>query len=427
METNPIGVLYGKGKLTFDIPSRNLQQVIEPKRLPGTDGRKTIVDALEHPIGSPSLRELTKDIHRLLIITSDNTRPMPSRESIPAILSQLYREEGDYSITILIATGLHREMTPAEIRERFPEEVTGRHRIVNHVATDDRSLVCLGKMSTGNELWVNRLAVENELVIAEGFIEPHFFAGFSGGRKSILPGICGAKTILANHCPKNIASPYATAANLEGNPVHMECAQAAKLAGLGFIMNVVLNRDKEIIAAFAGEPARAHLAGCEYVKRNMEVAVRPADIVIASNNGHPLDRNLYQSVKGMDTASRAVKKGGVIILASECPDKNGNNEFERLIASCHTPEELFQEMSSGEPEPDKWQAQIFARILMDHKIILVSDKVSRTDAERLFMTHCRTPDEALRIALGLEGPDAKINVIPEGPVVIPVMSGTGSL
>ena len=414
-------VLYGKGTVTFSIPDENLQQVIEPRAIPGLDTAQTVIKALQNPIGSPTLAELTKNKKKILIISSDNTRPVPSKQSIPAIISQFAREESAYEITILIATGLHRPMTDEEIRERFGEELMRKHRIVNHVATDKSSLVNLGKMSTGNTLWVNRLVPESELVIAEGFIEPHFFAGFSGGRKSLLPGVAGAETIMFNHRPENIASQYAVTGVLAHNPIHEECEQAARMAGLDFIMNVALNRDKQVIAVFAGDPVQAHRAGCEFVLDSGRVPVRPADIVITSNNGYPLDRNIYQTVKGMDAASHAVRPGGVIILAAECFDKNGNNDFEKLIFSCSSVKELEETMSAGASEPDKWQVQIFARIVSRYTVILLSENVGAETAEKMFLRQANTPEQALAQALAIAGPDAKINVIPEGPVVMPEM------
>jgi len=421
MNTIKVGVLYGKGSIEFEIPEKNLLQVIEPRHVPGLDIGETVTRALQNPIGSPGLKELTRDKKNILIITSDNTRPVPSCETLPAILSQFYHEESFYNITILIATGLHRAMTREEIAQHFSEALANKYRFVNHDATCRENLVCLGEMSTGNTLWVNRLVTESDLVIAEGFIEPHFFAGFSGGRKSILPGVSGADTILYNHRPENIASPFSVTGNLRRNPIHEECEEAARLAGLDFIMNVALNRDKQVIAAFAGDPVRAHAAGCEFVMESVSVPARPADIVISSNNGYPLDRNIYQAVKGMDAASRAVRKGGTIILAAQCFDKNGNNEFERLIFSCASPAELLEKTSAGASEADKWQAQVFARIISEYRVVLLSDNVSRQTAEKMFMRHAGTPGQALDIALELEGSEAKINVIPEGPVVIPVI------
>jgi lactate racemase len=412
-------VLYGKSKLEFTVPSANLMQVIEPARIQAYDEKQTILDALRHPIGSPTLRELTERVKKVLIIANDITRPMPSRLTIPLMIGEFYRAPEDYEITILIATGLHRKMTDSEISERFGDELTSKYPIVNHVATDDSSLVHFGRMPSGNELYLNQLVAQSELVIAEGFIEPHFFAGFSGGRKAILPGVAGASTIMNNHSPRNIASPFASIANLQNNPIHLECVEAARLSGLKFILNVALNMEKQVIAAFAGSPFEAHEKGCEYVRGKMTVPCERADIVITSNNGYPLDRNLYQAVKGMDAAAKAVKPGGVIIIAAECMDGAGHHGFTDLITGCSSVVELYEKMSMGEPQHDKWQAQVLARILKDYTVVLVSNGLTKELTQRMFMQPAKDMDDALRIAFGKMGESATVNVLPEGPVVVP--------
>mgnify|MGYP001324034242 CR=1 FL=1 len=417
-----IKVLYGKGAKTFKIPDENLAQIVTPQVIPGNGDQTKIIDeAIKHPINGPSLKELTKDVKNILIISPDNTRPMPSRISIPAIIKNFYHEDSHYHITILIATGLHRKMTDEEILERYGEETVKKYDIINHVAKDDSEQVSMGKMSTGNELFVDKRVLDNDLIIGEGFIEPHFFAGFSGGRKCVLPGIASKDTILNNHCPQNIANAHATAGSLDGNPIHEEATEAAKKVGLAFILNVALNQEKAVVAAFAGDFVEAHKKGCEFVREHMKVPVKPADIVITSNDGFPLDRNLYQSVKGMDTSSRAVKKGGVIILCSECSDKaNGNNAFEELIAAAPTKEELYSTMSTGKPEVDKWEVQIFARVVKDHTVIFVSDNYDEQSAKDLFMIHATSPEDAMEKAFAIAGKNAKVNVMPEGPVTLPI-------
>lgn len=207
-------------------------------------------------------------------------------------------------------------------------------------------------------MYLNRLALEADLLIAEGFIEPHFFAGFFGGRKVVLPGVAGAKTIMNNHSPQNIANAKVGIASLDGNPVHEEAVEAAGIAGLKFILNVTLNEEKQVVGAFAGDYKQAHLEGCRFVEQNMTVPCQPADIVITSNSGYPLDRNVYQMVKGMDTASKAVRDGGVIIIAGDCIDGIGSDSFVRLLHSCHSSRELFENMSAGDADIDQWTAQI---------------------------------------------------------------------
>ena len=280
---------------------------------------------------------------------------MPSNLTIPAMIKSFCFPDTNYDITILIATGLHRPMTKEEMQEQFGDDVCRKYKIVNHIASDAASLASFGRMSTGSELFLNKLVAESDLVISEGFIESHFFAGFSGGRKSILPGVAGESTILANHKPEHISDCNARQANLAGNPVHEECAEAARLSGLAFILNVALDKNKRIIGAFAGDPVKAHLAGCRFVEEIMSVDAVPTDIVITSNNGYPLDRNLYQVVKGIDTAAGVAKENGVIIVAARCVDHVGHENFKNLLLSCETAEELCEKMSVSPSDIDKWQ------------------------------------------------------------------------
>lgn len=419
---------YGKGTIPFTPPSGREVQLIEPKAHQAPEDLRAVVDhALNHPVNSPSLKELSKDARSILIITDDNTRPMPSKITIPAILNAFYRPASEYDITILIATGLHRKMTPDEIIEQFGRETAENYKIVNHVATDESQLAFYGKMKSGNELWLNRLVLESDLVISEGFIEAHFFAGFSGGRKSILPGVAGAQTIMGNHCPANIADVRSFGASLDGNPIHAECVEAAKKARLGFILNVALNREKKIIGAFAGNPVDAHLKGCEFVKEAMSVNVHLTDIVVTSNNGYPLDRNLYQVVKGIDVASGVVPRGGVIIMAAQCLDGVGHKCFKELMQSGSSVAELNAKLSAPPNEIDKWQAQILARALLKCTIILVNDTMKKEEVESMFFIYAANMDEALETALRIKGKDAGISVIPEGPVVIPVVGQGGQV
>ena len=411
---------YGRGHLELRLPEGHPVQILEPKEYAAPGTPEAILQyALENPIGAPGLAALTQSAKKILIITNDHTRPMPSRLTIPAIVSHFCRPEEDYDITLLVATGLHRPMTGKEMAEQFGEEACRKYRIVNHVARDEKSLVSYGKMSTGNELFLNRLVAEHDLVIAEGFIESHFFAGFSGGRKSILPGVAGESTILANHKPEHIASPGARQANLAANPIHGECAEAAAMAGLSFILNVALDKNKRIIAAFAGDPQKAHLEGCRFVEKTMSVDADPADIVVTSNNGYPLDRNLYQVVKGIDTAARVAKENGVIIVAARCEDHVEHEHFEKLLLSCASVGELYEKMSVSPSEIDKWQVQILANVFARHKVILVSEGIGRALAERMFFAYAETLGEAMETAISLTRPSSSLCVIPEGPVIIP--------
>ncbi|MCL1854249.1 MAG: nickel-dependent lactate racemase [Clostridia bacterium] len=419
----PIHLPYGRDEMELRLPEGLQCQILEPKAYdPGASADEILKNAMENPIGSPGLRAISRSAKRTLLITNDHTRPMPSTLTIPAIMRNLGTGKEDGRPTILIATGLHRPMTQQEMHEQFGMEICGAYTLVNHIAKDKANLVSFGKMSTGNELFLNRLVLESDLVIAEGFIESHFFAGFSGGRKSILPGVAGASTILANHKPENIACYSAQQACLAGNPIHDECVEAARMSGLQFILNVALDKNKRIIGAFAGDPIEAHLAGCRFVEETMSVKAEKADIVVTSNNGYPLDRNLYQVVKGIDTASRVAKAGGVIVMAARCEDHVGHDAFRDLILSCGTVRELCEKTSVSPSEVDKWQVQVPARGLARHKVILVSEGIERDLAERMFFTHAKTIGEAMDIAFLMAGNGASISVMPEGPVIIPRMA-----
>ena len=415
-----IYVLYGKSKLTAKIPDKNLQAVLSTPKHPSGNETETIRSALCNPVESKRLKELSRNVKSICIISSDHTRPVPRRLTLPLILEELARPAEDYDITVLIATGLHRPMTKEEIDERFGSEITSKCAVINHCAENMDSLKYCGILQTsGRPLYLNRIASECDLLIAEGFIEPHFFAGFSGGRKAVLPGIAGAETIMNNHSPQNIAHPKACMASLDGNPIHEEALEAAGIAKLKFILNVTLNEEKQITGAFAGDMEKAHLAGCLFVKRNMTMPCRQTDIVITSNNGYPLDRNVYQMVKGIDTASSAVRDGGVIIIAGDCIDGIGSESFVRLLHGCSSARELFEKMSSGEADIDQWTVQILARILVRNTVILVTDKLTKEAVNGIFMEYAPTLTEALSMAFEKMGADATVNVIPEGPVVIP--------
>ncbi|MCL1849106.1 MAG: nickel-dependent lactate racemase [Clostridiales bacterium] len=417
---DPIQLLYGRGKLDVNLPYGNPVKILEPNvSISSGSEEKTLRDALDNPIDSLDLSDLTRTAKKILIITSDHTRPLPSKITIPVMVSFFFHPEEFYEITILVATGLHRPMTQEEITERFGEEICRKYRIVCHDAKDPSSLLSFGKMSTGSELVLNSLVAEHNLVIAEGLIEPHFFAGFSGGRKSILPGIAGEATILANHSPERLASRYARTANLTANPVHEESLEAAEIAGLKFILNVILDKDKKIVAAFAGDPFLAFLEGCTFLEETMSVEADLSDIVITSNNGYPLDRNLYQVVKGIDTASQLVKENGVIIAVARCEDQIGHDAFRDLILSCGSVKELLEFSSTPPSEEDKWQVHILAKALAKNRVILVSEGIDRELAQKMFFSTAETVEEAIDMAMEMTWRNATINVLPEGPVVVP--------
>ncbi len=417
-----IEVPYGRSSISAAIPEANYLGTFA-SRVPRTaeDERTSVEEALDHPIGSPPLEKLAENKRTAVVITSDHTRPVPSRILMPRILERLRRGSPGIDITILVATGFHRKTTREELTAKLGEEIVQHEKIVVHDSSDTSSLISLGTLPSGGALIVNRLAVETDLLIGEGFIEPHFFAGFSGGRKSVLPGIASRETVLANHCAEFIRSPFARTGNLNGNPIHRDMLYAAEQAKLAFIVNVVIDPEKRIVKTFAGDPVRAHEAGCAFLRTFCAVSVPEADIVVTSNGGYPLDQNVYQSVKGMTAGEAVCRKGGVIILSASCSDGHGGESFRRHLAEAASPEKLLAETEQiprGETEPDQWEYQILARILTKHKVIVVSTDCDHELLESMHLGTASTLDEALRKAFSLVGANASVAVIPDGVSVI---------
>ena len=377
--------------------------------------------ALDNPIDSPRLEALAAGKKTVTVIVSDHTRPVPSQITLPLLLNRLRSGNPHIEVTILVATGCHRATSVQELRAKFGEPICDTERVILHDCEDHANLVRLGTLPSGGALWLNRYAVETELLIAEGFIEPHFFAGFSGGRKSVMPGIAGRQTVLANHCAKFIVDRRARTGNLEGNPIHRDMLFAAEQARLAFIHNVTLNPEKTISAAFAGHPEKAHLAGCEWMKKNVSVQAVPTEIVITSNGGYPLDQNLYQAVKGMTAAESCCKEGGTIIMVAGCSDGHGGEAFYRCMSNAKSPQALLdqvRQVPQDQTLPDQWQYQILARILAKHRVIVVTGLYDGEIIRSMHLEHATTLQEAVDRAVGTAGEAAGITVIPDGVGVI---------
>ncbi|CAB1245314.1 nickel-dependent lactate racemase [Clostridium sp. MT-14] len=415
---------YNKKTLEIEIDDKNLSAVLESKagkyKTKLTES-EIVENALDNPIGSPKLEELVKDKKNMVIISSDHTRPVPSKIIMPILLKRIRAVNPKIDIKILIATGFHRPTTKEELIGKFGEEIVQNENIIVHDSRDSSSLVKIGTLPSGGELIINKAAVETELLIAEGFIESHFFAGFSGGRKSILPGIASTKTIMANHCSEFIASPYARTGKLKGNPIHKDMLYAAEKAKLAFIINVVIDGNKKIINAFTGHSKLAHEEGCKFVLELSKVNAVESDIAISTNGGYPLDQNLYQSVKGMTAAEATCRKGGVIIMVAACNDGHGGEGFYKSLSEVKSPEEFLEKVSKvsrGETVPDQWESQILARILSKCTVIMVTDMCDPQIIKNMHMQHAYTIEEALNKAYEIAGKDAKVAVIPDGVAVI---------
>lgn len=381
-----------------------------------------VLEAMENPIGSPKLSELSRGKEKVVIICSDHTRPVPSRHIIPFMLKEIREGNPDAKITLLIATGFHRATTREELIGKFGEEIVDREHIVVHDSQDMDAMVNMGVLPSGAPLLINKVAAEADLLVSEGFIETHFFAGFSGGRKSVLPGVSSKVTVLGNHCSKFIHSPYSRTGILENNPIHKDMVAASQMAGQRYIVNVIIDGDKKVVYAVAGDAIKAHEAGCAFLENYCQVTPqRRADIAISTNGGYPLDQNMYQSVKGMTAAEAAAKEDGILIMVSNCGDGHGGEGFYKALRDCESPAALMEEIlrvPQDETKPDQWEYQIQARILMKHKVIYVMCEEYRAMAREMGFLTAADVNEALAMALEEKGRQAHITVIPDGVSVM---------
>ena len=417
----PVSIPYGSGYLTFEGHYDGLLTSRIDTLKSERPGIKIVEEAVLNPIGSKKLSELAVGKKACTIIISDHTRPVPSRDILPPMLAELRKGSPGIDVTLLVATGFHRPTTTAELEAKLGPEIAGREKIVVHDAFDAASNVEIGILPSGAPLVIDRLAVETDLLISEGFIEPHFFAGFSGGRKSVLPGVCDKTTVLGNHCGKFIASPYARTGILDKNPLHIDMVAAARMARLAFIVNVIIDEEKKTVAAFAGDVEAAHAAGVNFLRPYCQVDAIPGDIVITSNGGAPLDQNIYQSVKGLTAAEASAKKGAVLIMCADLADGTGGEGFYRSLRDCLTPGDHFAQCVAtpqSKTIPDQWESQILARILMKHHVIFVSRSEMQNTLREMKLDYAPTLKAAMDKARQLKGDEATVTVIPNGISVI---------
>ena len=419
-----IKIPYGREHLTLNVEPERLKAVLEPEaqsaEIVQTE-QEIVRQALAEPIESQRLADLAAKSRRVLVITSDHTRPLPSAITLPLFLEEIRRNNHGVQIKILVATGFHRLTRPEELVSKFGKELCKQEDIIVHDSRNKNHLVYKGKLPSGGDLWLNDLVDWADLIVAEGYIEPHFFAGFSGGRKSILPGIAGTETVLANHCAAFVASEHARTGNLKHNPIHRDMLFGAEKAGLAFILNVALDTNQKIIRAFAGHPDTAHRKGCDWVSQRASVKRQTADIVITSNGGYPLDQNIYQAVKGMTSAESCVREGGVIIMVAACEDGHGGDAFYHWFTEAKTSKEVTDRISciaQKDTLPDQWEAQILARVLNKCTVILVTDRCDPQIVGGMHLLQAPDIDTALAMAHKQVGEKAEIVVIPDGISII---------
>ncbi len=411
---------YGNGHIPYDCGNAHILTSRVGSMSSGRPGLEIVREAMERPIGTPPLNELAKGAARATVIISDHTRPVPSREILPPMLEAMRLGNPNINITLLVATGFHRETTRAELLQKLGPDILEREHVVVHDCEDTAQNVQIGILPSGAPLMIDRVAAETDLLVAEGFIEPHFFAGFSGGRKSVLPGVCDRITVLGNHCSAFIDSPLARTGVLEGNPLHIDMLAAARLAKLRYIVNVVIDGGKRVVRAFAGDPVQAHNAGCEFLRQYCAVQAAPADVVVTTNGGAPLDQNIYQCVKGLTAAEATAKPGATLIICAECADGAGGESFYQSLRDCKSPAALYDEIMATPQQktvPDQWESQVLARILKKHRVIFVSRPEIENTVRDMKMEYAATLEQALLMA-GARKDSSNVTVIPDGVSVI---------
>jgi nickel-dependent lactate racemase len=421
-----VNLNYGRNGLEVHLPDSI--DVLRTRFQPGIpDEASAITQALQEPIDSLPLASLVKHGDRVTIVHTDITRATPNDRILPVLLDVLQGAGVESTeITLLNGLGTHRRQTDTELRNMLGDQIVDNFLCLQHDCNDDSSLVSLGETSLGNPVRINRRYMESDVRILTGFIEPHFFAGFSGGPKAVLPSLAGKESVFSNHGLGMIAHPLATWGVTQGNPIWEEMREVALRTEPTFLLNVALNTRREITAVFAGDMLAAHADGCAYVKQNAMVAVdEPYDIVITTNSGYPLDQNLYQSVKGMSAASQIVRLGGAIIIATACEDGLPDHGlYAHLLAEAGSPHEILEMVSQpGFNVQDQWQVQIQAQIQQQAEVYVYSDGLSDDQLRRALFIPCRDIETTLKKLFTDLGDRARICVMPEGPQLIPYLSG----
>ena len=421
-----VNLAYGRTGLPVEFPD-DRTTVIEPTWLDGLpDQAGAVRRALDHPLGSAPLRERVRRDQTVAISVCDVTRPMPSATVLPVVLEALSHVPAD-RIAIMIASGTHRATTRGELVEMLGADIVDHNRIVVHDAFDDAQLVSLGEVDGGVPVWLNRTWVEADVRITTGFVEPHFFAGFSGGPKMVAPGLAGFRTIMRLHDAEMIGSPQARWGIIEGNPIHDGIRAIAARSGVDFSVDVAINRDRRITHVAAGELFAAHRAVRAVVKRNaMQAFARPFDVVVTTNSGYPLDQNLYQTVKGMSAAAQVVKPDGVIVCASACADGYPDHgEYLDILTRRDSPDGLLEMINApGHNRHDQWEVQVQAQIQQRADVLLKTDGLSADQVRAAHLTPIDDVGAATVEALSRSGPDARVCVLPEGPQTIPYLAET---
>nr|MDO8110891.1 nickel-dependent lactate racemase [Candidatus Sigynarchaeota archaeon] len=432
-------IAYGKTGLEINLPD-SLNVTIgrpEPQKTL-VSAQEGVTRAINSPIGSKTIEAIIKAKQKkapgkslsACIVVSDHTRPVPSHVILPPLLVKFeangIRRE---NITILVGTGLHRGSTPDELARMLGKDIPTTYKVVNHDFKDASALKSLGTSTFGTPISINKTYTDADLKILTGYVDPHFFAGYAGGRKAIVPGISGEETVIENHSARNINDPNARFTVLKGNPIHEDALEIAKKVGVDFIVNVCLDEQHRIVNVAAGGLEAVHDALVQFMKQTV-VKEFPSyfDIVVVNNGGYPLDMNLYQAVKSMVLGEMAVKEGGTIIAANEAIDGFGSDEFKAIIETEPDPDILIKKLLTKEMHvPAQWQVQTLARAAKRAEILVVSAMPrSAFEKVKLGLKHAESVEKAIEQALKKHGKKAKILILPAGPQLIPCITGSGS-
>lgn len=405
---------------TVNIPDELDAQVLRPRFATGlADEDAALAAAIASPIGCPSLEELARGKKSAAIAVCDITRPAPNKTVLPHVIGAL--QAGGISaseITIVIATGLHREATAEELEEIVGEKILKHHPVHSHRAREIEEQAFLGETAGGTQAFVDERFVEADLHITLGFIEPHLMAGFSGGRKLIGIGLAGERTIKRLHSPLYMRDPKATEGSFPDNPLHRELLEIAAMAGHHFMVDVALTDTRAIAAVFAGEPVSAHSQGVEFVRQSTLATIdRPADAVITTSGGYPLDLTFYQAVKGLTAAAHIVREGGEILLAAACNEGLGGPEFSQLVRESDDFSELLDLLSERAVRVDQWQAEKLAMVAQRAQLSFCVPGLSEADRSKLWGPSHTDAQAAVDGLTGRLGDGARVVVIPEGPYV----------
>jgi lactate racemase len=419
-----VRLAYGTSGLDIDVDPE-VTTVVEPVyQRAAADPARALRGALRQPVAGPPLRERVQPGQTVAISACDGTRPQPRHLMIPAILAELDGITRLKDVVILVATGTHRGNDERELREMFGDEVAGRVRIVNHDARATDELTFAGVHGNGVPVWLNRRWLEADVRITTGFVEPHFFAGFSGGPKLVAPGLAGLDTVLVLHDAARIGDPRATWGITQGNPVHDDVRAIAAATGVTFALDVVLNRDKQIVAAFGGDLFAMHAAACAAARQAaMRPVPAPFDVVVTTNSGFPLDQNLYQAVKGMSAARQVARPGGTIICAAECRDGfPDHGSYRQVLASAASPQALLDDIAARpQTVPDQWQVQIQAQIQTANRVVMRTSYLSDSELATAHLEQTKDITGTVSDALAAAGSGARLCILPEGPQTIPYL------